>query len=258
MTSLCGILFPGGALIYSDLQATSDHRRRSSSKETKIYQAGEERVLLAGTGSVDGIVLAKEKASIEIRKWKMENGLKPIPPSEVGEILRHVMKPEQEANFIMAGYNMLTHQAEIAEVSENGFDWKTGLVQVSGSGTSYMHSQALKLENKVLSTINTTIVTTEQMYDFLPTLKFPKEAAMLEGLDVIHCGPESDIFSGGRGYQLMIVTGRGVEGYIIPKDEARRLLEKKWKAEFSMVNPEIKSAPLRYSQAFRQWRVMLR
>jgi len=104
MTSLCGIVFPGGALIYSDLQATSERSRRSSASETKIYQVGDERVLLAGTGSIEGIIIGKERAGEEIRKWKSLHGLRPIPPSEVGEILRQVMTPEDEAYFVLNQY----------------------------------------------------------------------------------------------------------------------------------------------------------
>ncbi|GEM_PF-4582504 len=255
MTSLCGILFSGGALIYSDLQATSGGRLRSSSTETKVYQAADQRVLLAGTGSVEGILKAKEAAGREIRVWRSMNGLRPIPPTDVGEILRKVMEPEDEAYFLLAAYNVENDQAEIAEISESGFAWKHGLVQVNGSGTPYMHSPALKLEEKVLATISSKITTTEQMYQALPKLKFPQKVAMLEGLEVIHCGPKSDVFSGGRGYQLMVVTQKGVCEYIIPKDEAEKLLKAKWAAELATINSESTPQKISYEKTFERWKV---
>ncbi|MBS3116754.1 hypothetical protein J4421_04120 [Candidatus Woesearchaeota archaeon] len=256
MTSLCGIVFPGGALIYSDLQATSERSRRSSASETKIYQVGDERVLLAGTGSIEGIIIGKERAGEEIRKWKSLHGLRPIPPSEVGEILRQVMTPEDEAYFVLAAYDPETDQAEIAEVGDSGVAWPHGLVQVLGSGKVYMHSPALKLEEQILARMKSHIVSTAQKYDALPKLKFPKEVAMIAGLEIINCGPASDVFSGGLGYQLMTLTKEGVQQYLIPRDEAQKLLAGKWEAEFAAINPQLQHRRFKeHLEKFEPWRV---
>lgn len=237
MTSLCGLLFNGGCLIYSDLQATSGGRVRSSTREDKIYQVGDDDILLAGTGTIVGIMLAAENASILIQYWRSQNELKPIPPIIAGEILREVMIPEDEAWFVMAGYDHQRDQGFIADVSEDGIAWQSDLYQVNGSGTNYMISKAKSLAKKVLSTTDKEVVITRDVYDALPHINFPKEAAMLEGLDIINSGPDCDVFSGGEGYQLMAVDKNGVSEYIFPKALAQEILEQKYKAEFSSVNP---------------------
>ena len=255
MTSLCALLYNGGCIVYSDLQATSAGRVRSSTREDKIYQVGDDSILLAGTGSVAGIILAAENASKLIQYWRAKNELKPIPPVTAGEILREVMVPEDEAWFIMAGYDHQTDQGFICDVAEDGIIWQSDLYQVNGSGTNYMLSKAKDVARKVLGTTDLEVVITSDVYAALPHVNFPREAAMLEGLDVINSGPDCDVFSGGEGFQLMVVDSDGVSEYILPRALAQEILHEKKMAEFSAVNPRMKTSPFNgYAELFEKGR----
>lgn len=238
-TSLCALLFNGGLVIYSDLQCTEGRNTRSSSREDKIYQVGRDNILLAGTGSVAGIIEATDSASKYILLWKAHHELRPIPPFEVGEILRNIMEPGDEAWFLLGAYDHQKEQGYIAEVESNGVVWQSDLCQVNGSGATFMISKAKGLTRKILATRRniSDVITTKDVYRALPDLDFPREVALLEGLDVISGGPEVDVFSGGNGYQAMVVDKKGTSEYIISTALAQEILDQKRAAEYAAVHP---------------------
>lgn len=238
-TSLCAVLFNGGLLIYSDLQCTSGRNTRSSSRESKIYQIGNDNILLAGTGSVAGIIRTTDLASEYIQIWKAYHELDPIPAFEVGEILRNVMDPDDEAWFLMGAYDHQNDQGYIADVECNGIVWQTDLCQVNGSGTNFMISKSKDLTQKVLATRTNDkdIIITSDVYKALSSIDFPREMALLEGLDIISAGPTSDVFSGGYGYQAMVVDKNGTSEYIISTALAHEILNQKRAVEYAAVHP---------------------
>ncbi|MDP3733742.1 MAG: hypothetical protein Q8R37_00805, partial [Nanoarchaeota archaeon] len=248
--------FNGGLIIYSDLQCTSGRNTRSSSREDKIYQVGKDNILLAGTGSIVGIIQATELASKYIQIWKSHHDLRPILPFEIGEILRYVMDPNDEAWFLVGAYDHQRDQGYVADVECNGITWQSDLCQVNGSGSNYMISKAKDLTHKVLATRKNgkDVVITRDVYDALPALDFPREVALLEGLDVISAGPTADVFSGGNGYQAMVVDKNGTSEYILPTALAQEILTKKREAEFSAVHSRRKKVSFNSYHLFEQGR----
>lgn len=255
-TSLCAVLFNGGLVIYSDLQCTSGRNTRSSSREDKVYQVGKDNVLLAGTGSVAGIIRATDLASKYIQIWRAHHELRPIPPYDIGKILRNIMNPEEEAWFLMGAYDHQREQGFVAEVECNGIVWQSDLCQVNGSGTNFMISKSKDLAQKVLATRTTAkdVVTTKDVYDTLPFIDFPREVALLEGLEVISAGPTSDVFSGGYGYQAMVVDKNGTSEYIIPTALAQEILTTKREVEYAAIHPTRKKVSFKAYDLFEKGR----
>lgn len=254
-TSLCAMLFNGGCLIGSDMQETHGTERpwRSSVRERKVYRIGGDDILLAGTGSSAGIIAAARRASQVIGYWKSEHDLEPIPPREVGEILSKIMNPEDEAQFLLAGFDRYRQQGLIAKIFDNGCFAQSHFVEVNGSGSPYMLAKARTVEQKALSTVDRSIVVTSDIYDALPTLKFSRQIAMLEGLDIIYAGPQNDVFSGGEGFQLAVLDNTGVTEYIIPKAIATEILSHKYNAEHAALNEEASATPVKkYKKLFEQ------
>lgn len=242
MTSLCGVLYNGGVIVASDMQATARKTMVASEFETKIYQVGRERIVLAGTGSVDGILEGKRKVTIETELWKSNHSWEDIPHHELGEILKKVMIPEDEAYFLCGMFDYQTGQGKLTEVAETGTTWRHQLVQVHGSGTPYMASLARLLQIKVFAASSKVSfpTSTERLYRVLPEINFCRDTAMLETLNVIAAGPTSDVYSGGNGFQMMVIDQQGVGEYIIPIALAREILEMKAIAEISAISPSHK------------------
>lgn len=242
MTSLCGVLYKGGVIVASDMQATARESMVASDFETKIYQIGTEKIVLAGTGSIDGILEGKRKITIETKLWKSNHSWEDIPHLELGEILKRVMTPEDEAYFLCGMFDYQTGQGKLTEVAETGATWRHQLVQVHGSGTPYMASLARSLQRKVFAASSNvgSPASTERIYRVLPKINFCRNTAMLETLNVIAAGPTSDVYSGGNGFQMMVIDQQGVGEYIIPIGLAKEILDMKAIAEMSAISPSHK------------------
>ena len=256
-TSLCALLFNGGCLVYSDMQETHGSERpyKSSTRERKIYKVGDDDILLAGTGSSAGIIMAARRAHQAIKYWRSEHELEPIPPEKVSEILSKIMNPEHEAQFLLGGYDPHHDQGMIATISDDGTLSQSHFFQVNGSGSPYMLAKARTVEKKALGSMYGKIQVTSQIYDALPALAFSREVAMIEGLDIINAGPENDVFSGGKGFQLAVLDKNGVQEYIIPKDKADEILDLKHTAEHSALNPLLKAKQFtNYPALFEQYK----
>ena len=253
-TSICALLFNGGCLVYSDLQASAGCTL-SSTRQEKLIQIGQDRLVLAGTGSVSGIMLAAKNIDLLVQYWKSQHELEPITPEAARQILQSAIYPEDEASFLLASYDSRKKQGYIAEVFEDGFVWQSDLYQVNGSGSEYMLAKAKEAARKALSTLKKEVLTTQDVYQSLPQLNFPRAAAMLEGLDIINSGPDCDVFSGGEGYQLMVLDEEGAKEYIFSKELAQEIITEKERAEFSAINPQLRNKSFkRYIYLFEQGR----
>lgn len=243
-TSLFALLYNKGAIMYSDLQATSNHRLRSSSREDKIYQISEDGIVVAGTGSVSGIMYAAEKAQVLMNVWKSRNNGRQIPAREAGDLIAGLLRlnPGLESYFLMGAYDHERDMPFIANISDDGCVWQTNLFETDGSGSVYIYPRGEVLAAKALSTlppdVRENVVIISDIYSVIEKIVFPLEVALPLGLDAIASGPKTDVFSGGEGFQVMQLDSAGVKEYIIPKQRAQDILNMLHAVEFDAVQPK--------------------
>jgi len=250
-TSLFTLLFNGGCLMFSDSLATAGSLKFAK-RQKKIYQIGDDSILLAGTGSIGDTFLTTRNTDLLIQYWKSENDLEPIPPEVASELIWEAADSGDQAWFLMAGYNHQTDQGYIGEIFSNGVTWQSGLYQINGSGTDSMLAPAEKLSDKVLGKEP---LTTEDVYEKISQTKFSKELAMLEGLNIIESGTACDTGSGGNAFQLMVVEKSGVSEYVLSKEVAAEILDFRGTAQHSYLNPEMATKEFDHEKCYKLFEI---
>ncbi|MFC1752755.1 hypothetical protein ACFL96_05100 [Thermoproteota archaeon] len=243
-TSLLAVLYNNGCVVCSDLQATYGHGMRASVREKKIYQMGDNPVVIAGTGTSADITFVANAADMMIQDWKSEWDLKDASPEVAGEIINEILNVNHgllEAYFLLGGFDHAKNKPFIANI--DGELFRSDIFQTDGSGSIYIMSKAQELSDKVLGTLTgkgINPVTVDDIYEVLDKLNFPREVAMVESLAAINGGPTCDIYSGGLGYQMFVIDDEGLAEYIIPSDMTKKILEEKQKAEFAAISPRLR------------------